>query len=300
MRKRWPLGVVVGVTSTFLVAGALQVGGATALTDPTRPVSAASPATRSVPANPKVARMGVKGTVAQLVAERPAGAVSVAAIDTVTGRTYSYGASSGMVMGSVAKVLLLESYLLMEQDEGMAPEDGDTEALTAMVQYSDNDSADSVFMAVGGVTGLTDMIQRLGLTATTVPDTGEWGLGTTNAADQVQLLRHLVSSGGPLSAASRDFAVGLMSNVEADQRWGVDAAADPGTTVPIKNGWLNIDDDDGRWVLNSDGLVPVNGHVILMSVLTQHAADYDGGVSLVESLAQATAATVSPPPRPSA
>ena len=36
-----------------------------------------------------------------------------------------------------------------------------------------------------------------------------------------------------------------MRNVEADQRWGVGAAADKGSRFANKNGWLSIDDSNG-------------------------------------------------------
>ena len=57
-----------------------------------------------------------------------------------------------------------------------------------------------------------------------------------------------------------------MADVEADQRWGVSAAADKDTDVDNKNGWLSIDDsngpgetDDGRWAVTSVGIIRVHG-----------------------------------------
>ena len=68
--------------------------------------------------------------------------------------------------------------------------------------------------------------------------------------------------------------------------------ADPGTTAAVKDGWLNIDDDDGRWAVNSNGVVTVHGHLVLISVLTQHDSDFDSGVALTEQLAKDAAAAV--------
>ena len=47
-----------------------------------------------------------------------------------------------------------------------------------------------------------------------------------------------------------------MRNVEADQRWGVGVAADPGTDFANKNGWLNIDDDNGLWAVTATACSP--------------------------------------------
>jgi hypothetical protein len=69
-------------------------------------------------------------------------------------------------------------------------------------------------------------------------------------------------------------------------------AANPGTTVAVKNGWLDVDDDAGRWAVNSDALITVNGDLIAISVLTQHNDDEQSGITLVESLAKIAANAV--------
>jgi hypothetical protein len=69
-------------------------------------------------------------------------------------------------------------------------------------------------------------------------------------------------------------------------------AADPGTTVAVKNGWLDVDDDAGRWAVNSDALITVNGDLIAISVLTQHNDDEQSGITMVESLAKIAANAV--------
>ena len=121
----------------------------------------------------------------------------------------------------------------------------------------------------------------------TVPDPdGYYGLTTTGPEDEVTLLGHLVGSPGPLDAASQGYALRLLHGVEADQTWGVTAAADTGTTSAVKNGWLAIDADGGRWAVNSDGIITVHGEQLLISIMTQHDADEQSGIDLVESLAK--------------
>jgi beta-lactamase class A len=155
-----------------------------------------------------------------------------------------------------------------------------------MIENSDNDAADETYAALGGHSGVTSMLRRLGLTATDLAPADQWGLSTTSAADQLTLLDDLVSPQSSLSSASRAYALGLMSSVESDQRWGVGATADAGTSFANKNGWLDVDDDGGRWAVNSVGVIDVGGHQVLMAVLTQHNDDLAGGTTLVESLSQ--------------
>lgn len=256
------------------------------------PSPAPAPARVPGPSAAEQAQAAVASAVAPLAAGRPAGSVSVAALDTATGTRVGWGEASGMTAASVFKLLLLEGYLLKNQDRGQAPGDGASDALSAMIENSDNDSADQVYAAQGGHAGVASALGRLGLSATSLGPADQWGLSTTGAADLLTALTDLVSPQSPLSNASRAYALGLLSDVESDQRWGVGAAADPGTAFANKNGWLDVDDDGGRWVVSSVGVVQVGGHQVLLAVLTQHDDDFAGGTDLVESVARAVGAAL--------
>jgi beta-lactamase class A len=238
------------------------------------------------------AQAAVAAAVAPLAAGRPADSVSVAALDSTTGSRVSWGAPSGMIVASVFKLLLLEGYLLQNQDRGQSPGDGDVDGLAAMIENSDNDAANQVYGALSGQTGVAAVLHRLDLSATVLDPDDQWGLSTTGATDQLTALTDLVSQHSPLSSASRKYALGLLSEVESDQRWGVGAAADPDTAFANKNGWLPVDDDDGRWVASSVGVIEVGGHQLLLAVLTQHDTDLADGIDLVESLSRTVATTL--------
>ena len=124
------------------------------------------------------------------------------------------------------------------------------------------------------------------MTNTTPGPSDYWGLTQTCAADYLSLLKNLVLPNGPLTPASQVYVLGLMRNVEADQRWGVGVTADAGTTFATKNGWLEIDDDNDLWLVDSVGVVTIEGQQVLMAVLTQHDDDFDAGVDLVQALAK--------------
>jgi beta-lactamase class A len=277
--------------------GGTAVGeaGAVASTSPTRSATAMPP---PAPSTATASRPSIAVTpdtsdseISRIVRPLPHGSVSIAATDLDSAKSYSFGATSGMVTASVVKLDLLEVLLLQhERNATSLDADEDAEAV-AMIEHSDNSAAEWVFDDIGGRDALDAANPKLGVpTASTVPGPSDyWGLTTTNAHDQVVLLRNLAGDESPLDKAARSYAVKLLRNVESDQTWGASAAADPGTTVAVKNGWLGIDDDDGRWAVNSDALIRVDGDLIAISVLTQHNDDEQSGITLVESLAKIAA-----------
>lgn len=261
---------------------------------PPPPSSSARPTpsrTASTKPAPTVApAAAVRAALSRLAAQRPPGGVSVAALNTKTGKQFSYGMTSGMRTGSVAKLFLLEAVLLQHQDAGTPLSDYELSLATPMIENSDNKAEYSLFLNSGGNETLEDAFPRLGLKHT-VPGVSDPALTTTDATDGVRLVQNLVRSNAPLNSYSRSLALGLMRNVQSDQRWGVSAVADPGTPVALKNGWLSVDNnngpgenDDGRWLVNSVGVVTVHGQQVLLAAFTQHGPDYASGIKLVESL----------------
>lgn len=234
----------------------------------------------------------VTSALRRLAAQLPAGGVSVAALNMKTGARFSFGADGGMRTGSVAKLFLLETVLLQHQDAGTPVSEDEIELATPMIENSDNAAEYSLYLEAGGRDALLDAFPRLGLKHS-IPGDSDPALTTTNATDGVTLVRNLVRP-GPLNAYSRGLALNLMRNVESDQRWGVSAVADPGSSVALKNGWLSVDNDNGPgendndlWLVNSVGVVTVHGQPVLLSAFTQHGTDYASGVHLVEQLVRA-------------
>lgn len=193
-----------------------------------------------------------------------------------------------MTTASVYKLLVLETLLLERQHAGTTLSDEEVEQATPMIENSNNADGYDLFLDAGGNAALNSALHEFGMNHS-VPGVGDPTFTKTSAMDCLLLVKNLVTS-GPLDAAARSFALDLMHDVEADQRWGVGAVADPGTSFANKNGWLNIDDDDGLWAVNSVGVVTVHKHQLLMAVMTQHNPDFTSGVALVESLAKASVA----------
>lgn len=216
------------------------------------------------------------------------GSVAVAATDLTTGAALDYGDTDhAFVTASIAKMDILATLLLQAQDDNTTLTSSQRSLATRMIENSDNTAADSLYQAIGESSGLDAANKRFGLTDTEAGSGLYWGLTTTSAADQLRLLRQVFTSSSELTSASRSYEQGLMSQVETDQRWGVSAAA-TGSDFALKNGWLPRS-TTGLWVINSVGRVSRNGHLLLISVVSDGNTTEAGGISLVESVAKAAA-----------
>jgi hypothetical protein len=291
------LGLAVALTFHVLTDDSRAAADGSPAAAPANPAGA-TPTTSTVPA----ARASGRAAIAALAAAH-SGGLSVAAYNTSTGTTYSAGATSGMITASVIKLELLETMLLQHENSHTALTSYENSIATTMIENSNNDSAEDVFEDDGDRAGVVAAEPALGLSSTlTVPgSTDYWGLTTTSAPQQLVLLNNLVSKTSPLDAASQQYALNLMRNVEADQRWGVGVVADPGTDFANKNGWLSVDNtngpdeqDDGRWIVTSVGVITVHGQQVLMAAFSEHQPSMAAGVTLVQSLARAVAAVVAP------
>ena len=233
----------------------------------------------------KTAQQRLTAAVAPLI-EADGGHVAVAVADLTSGTEASYGGTRQFDTASIVKVDILAGllYQLQQADQTLTAEDEDL--ATTMIENSDNDSASDLYAAAGGAAALDQDNQMFGLTGTTVGTSGYWGLTTTTADDQLRLLRQVMTGSSVLSPASRDYIQGLMGQVESDQQWGVPAAADSGTGVLVKNGWLPNPD---LWVINSIGEIEHDGHRLLIAVLSDDNTTEDAGIATVQAVAQKAA-----------
>jgi hypothetical protein len=217
------------------------------------------------------------------------GHFAVAVDDLTTGSEEAYGGTEEFVTASIVKVDILVTLLYQAQEAGQALTGEDQDLATTMIENSDNDSASDLYYDVGGAEAIGDANRACGLSETTVGTDGYWGLTTTTVDDQIRLLRVVFTSPSQLSPASQQYIQSLMSQVEADQQWGVTAAADPGTQLMVKNGWLP---NPYLWEINSIGEVTHGGQRMLIAVLSDDNATEESGISLVEAVARAAASSL--------
>ncbi len=214
------------------------------------------------------------------------GYAALAVLDLTTGLGVSVNATAAFDTASIVKVDILATLLLQAQGAGRALTASEQELATEMITESDNDAADDLWSDIGGASGLAGANRTFGLTGTTPGADGYWGLTRTTAADQLRLLQVLAGASSPLTPSSREYVLGLMAQVDDDQRWGITAAAGTAATATyVKNGWLSLDDDDGLWIVNSIGRIVEPGHDWLVVVLSGHRSSESAGIAVVERAA---------------
>lgn len=225
--------------------------------------------------------------------------MSIAALDLTNGHRYRYPGSRTVRVAGLVQLDLLEAVLLRHQQPGQPLTAADIANATAMIEHGDQNAADTLWDQMGGAEAFRASNRQLGVRHTNPDQDRYWALATSDAEDQLTLLRNL-GDGHVLNASSREFALSLLNKVEPDEAWGVSMVGDPATHAALKNGWLNADDDNGLWAVGSAGLITVRGHRVLLAVLTQHNPTQQDGIHLVQDLAATTIAAVAPTPLPSA
>ena len=219
---------------------------------------------------------------------RDRGRIAVGVIDANTGAEALYDWRPSFRTASIVKADILAVLLLRAQQAGTRVTDRQAELAVPMIEDSNNKAAADLWQMVGAAPAIASANGRLGLPHTVTALTRYWRLTRTTVADQLRLLTDLTSRTSPLTAASRDYEIGLMEDVTASQQWGVSAAASPGTVFAVKNGWTS---DHHLWVINSIGIVTHDGHRLLIAVLSSGQSSEAAGIAAV-SAAAITAARV--------
>jgi hypothetical protein len=200
--------------------------------------------------------------------------VTAAVYDDVTGVTSLYRPGVAQDTASIMKVDILATLLAQGQAGGQTLSPSDAPIAVNMIEQSDNDDAQDLWDSEGGATAVGTFDTKAGLTQTDPDAAGYWGLSTTTAADQVQLVRTVAYPNTVLTPASQAYELGLMEHVDADQAWGVSAGVTAGATVALKNGWLPL--DAGGWQVNSVGYVDGLGRNYVIAVMTTDDTEANG------------------------
>ncbi|MFI1993588.1 transglycosylase domain-containing protein [Actinoplanes sp. NPDC020271] len=224
------------------------------------------------------------GVLTKLADGGPDFAVSL--VDRKSGRRYAFRGDRPFESASVVKVELLAALLLRAQDTGHGLTAAEKERARKMIVASDNDAASQIYSAIGGPDALRQALDRLGLKDT--EPAANFGLTTTTAEDQTRMVGRLTATDSPLTQASRDQILSLMSSVNADQAWGISAATFSGEQTAQKNGWLARSTENNRWIINSTGRVSSDKVDVALSVLSHGHGGQQEGIRAVENVAALT------------
>jgi hypothetical protein len=230
---------------------------------------------------------------AALAAEYPGRLLTAHVHDLRTGCDYSLNPGNRQRTASVLKVMVMAGTLLEAQKEGRPVSEWEMTQLIPMITQSTNDEVRALWRHFGASPWFREQRDIFGLTQTTInaDDGSSWGLTTTSARDQVNLLRQvLVGQWGPLTAEYRAVALELMTSVVPSQTWGVTAGVPAGWTVAQKNGFAGIVINSVGWV---DDPGPGGGYVV--AILTQGWPDHPTGIAAVERINRIVAEVMTAP-----
>jgi Beta-lactamase enzyme family len=298
-RDRSSLGIAVSVILAIVAAvGSFMLyrphgSGASLASDPAG--SAGDPAGQAQPPGPVPGARRhadpLGGQAASFLGTRD-GTVLAAVYDLNSGQTWTAGHGPPQAEASVVKLDILETLLAQRGRDGRGLSGQEQSLARLMIEQSDDNAATVLWKAAGGASGIRSFNSAAGLTRTApspcVVCTGfplpGWGLTTTTPADQILLLRQIVQQGPLLSNAQRSYALRLMEDVSASQRWGVSGGVSPKATVALKDGWLPLDSARTDWQINSVGWVSGRGRNYLIAVLSTGNPTEQYGIDTISSL----------------
>jgi beta-lactamase class A len=211
---------------------------------------------------------------AGLYARGREGAVSFAVLNSqgkLRGRTVDrlYSAAS------TVKAMLLAAEVERLERESL-PLDSETDSLLeAMITYSDNDAADSIYPRVGDA-GMFAVARSAGMTEFT--EAGHWGNAQISAADLARFYSRLDEL---MAGPHREYALGLLGSVTPDQSWGIPAAARPEWAVRFKGGWL-----PERGLVHQAGELRDGERLLSIAVLTDAQPSFEYGTETVRGIAE--------------
>jgi hypothetical protein len=204
-----------------------------------------------------------------------AGVVSFAVVDS-RGRRHGLGGDRRYITASVVKAMVLAAELRRLAREGLELDAKTDAALRAMITYSDNGAADTIYSRVGD-RGLLEIAHSAGMTRFTVD--GHWANGQITATDMARLFADLDRA---LPSRFREFGLGLLGSVIPQQSWGIPAGAGGRWAVRFKGGWRST--DLGQLVHQVAELRD-GGRTVAIAVLTDGQPTHAYGIETVRGIA---------------
>jgi Beta-lactamase enzyme family len=203
------------------------------------------------------------------------GLVSFAVIDS-RGRLRGREIDRQYSAASVVKAMVLAAELRRLAAEGSEIDEGTDSLLSAMIRYSDNEAADTIYARVGDE-GMLAVAERAGMTGFTIA--GHWGNAQITAGDMARFFAELDEMFPPRHL---EYAQSLLASVIPSQSWGIPTAAGDEWAARFKGGWL----PEKALVHQAAELRERGGpRQVSMAILTDEQPSYGYGVETVEGVA---------------
>jgi hypothetical protein len=216
--------------------------------------------------------------VRSYVAKRP-GTVGIVVRDRQTGAVWRNEHAGDMTWtASTIKLAMVVNLLLRDRSGEISLSTEDRSLIDAMLHSSDDNAADTLWFRYAGDDHLTfnNAFPAYGMTSLQ-PQKGfskfypYWGFQKCTADDLDRLINYVLTK---LPADVRDYIVGKLRVVAANQQWGVWGAG-PAARPGNKDGWS---EEQGGWVMNSVGFVgPGERYTLAVMNNLRGKGDYDDG-----------------------
>jgi hypothetical protein len=188
-------------------------------------------------------------------------------------------------LASVAKILVMTSYLEQVGLGHILPGPDDPDDLQSMIEVSDNNATDRIWRQIGSDPNIERFIRLRQLSISGPANEKEWGTMASGAGEIARVLGELYE-GDALSGVATQRALNLLGSVDPAQSWGVSRGVAAGSRIFLKNGWISETIEDG-WLVNSAGVIqpPAPGRPYVLVILSQGAPTLELGVETVERIA---------------
>jgi beta-lactamase class A len=267
------LALLVGSAVLLTAAPAAVAAGAA-----TPSTSASVSCVSSIPAKASLAKQ-MASKISQSLSGRRS-IVGLSLRDTKTGVLCWYHSARQFYAASVVKVTILGALLRKAEEQHRYLTSTEAKDARLMITQSDNAAATALWNDVG-YSFMQHFLNLAHLRQTKLNHA--WGLTLITAHDERLLLGLLTAHNTVLDDPSRTYALGLMAQVVASQRWGVPAGAPASVTVHVKNGWLPY--PGSVWEINSIGAFTATGRTYAIAILTYGNSSMAYGITTIENAA---------------
>ena len=213
------------------------------------------------------------------------GYLSAVFTDRVTGATWRTGDTThpGWTASTV-KLAIAADLLRRDRTHQITLRPADRHDLATMLNFSDNAATDRLWKAYGDDAMLARFRADFGMTGLRfvpgfTPRT-YWGFVKCTAGDLAALMNYVLTS------ADRDYLVGALRGVAANQQWGVWGAG-PAQHPGNKDGWSFESDPYGKhWVTDTVGFAgPAERYTVAIMYQVDPAGSLADGVHAVSDVA---------------
>jgi hypothetical protein len=202
--------------------------------------------------------------------------LSVGILDRKTHELLSNGNTQIIGTASVAKLFIADDLLLQEAQGKTTLSPEDRQALDVMLQSSDDGAAERFWDQDGGVSIITQVANRYGLSSTTPPSDGRWWNTMSTLNDLIHYYDKLLDGTGGLPSERAKIIVNDLAQSTPNgldgypQRFGIPDGlfAEP---VAVKQGWMCCIGTE--WMHLSTGVVGADRRYIMVVESLQSSDD---------------------------